>query len=179
MEKEIKIPDGVDVEIHGKKILVRGPKGELTRDFSDPRFDERIDLKKNDNIIIIKSNSDRRKIKAMVGTISSHINNMMIGVTKGFRYKMKIFYAHFPMSIEVKDDKILIRNFLGEKGARIAKIVGNTKVDVKKDEITLTSINKEDAAQTSANIERACKLSRRDRRIFSDGIFITGWEICD
>jgi large subunit ribosomal protein L6 len=127
-----------------------------------------------DNEILIKTGFDKRKIKALVGTIYSHIKNMILGVTIGFRYEMKIIYTHFPVSVSVKDDKIDIRNFLGEKETRTTKIVGKTDVKIEKDIVVLTGNNIEDVSQTAANIERACKLSKRDRRIFTDGIYISG-----
>lgn len=175
MERRIKIPEGVDIEIVDKKIIIKGPKGILEKDFSDPRFD--IKIEKNSDIVI--SGNNKRKTEAVIGTISSLIKNMIIGVTKGFLYKMKIVYTHFPISVEIKGDKVLIKNFFGEKGARVANIVGDTKMEIKKDDIFLIGVNKEDIGQTAANIEKACKLSKRDRRIFSDGIFIVGWEVCE
>jgi large subunit ribosomal protein L6 len=78
------------------------------------------------------------------------------------------------MSLTVKDGKVEIKNFLGEKGARIAKIVGDTSVKIVKEELTLEAINIEDIGQTCANIEKACKLTKKDRRIFQDGVYLTG-----
>ena len=108
----------------------------------------------------------------MIGTIVAHLNNMFIGVTSGYKYTLKIFYTHFPINITVKDREIQIRNFLGEKGARIAKITGKIEVKIEKDEILLSGINKEELGQTSANIELACKITKRDRRVFQDGIYL-------
>ena len=173
MEKKIAIPKDIVVEIDKMKIKVKGPKGELEKDFDSPFFNDIISMEKNSEIVI-KSNTDKRKLTAMVGTICSHINNMIVGVTVGFSYKMKIFYSHFPMSITVKDVNVEIRNFLGEKGARIAKIVGDTSIKVEKDELILEGINIEGIGQTCANIERACKLGKKDRRVFLDGIYLSG-----
>ena len=173
MEKRIAIPKDIVVEIDNMRITVKGPKGELSKDFDSPLFNHIISIEKNAEILI-NSNSDNREIRAMVGTICSHINNMILGVTIGFRYNMKVFYSHFPMSITVRDGSVEIRNFLGEKGARTAKIVGDTTVNVLKDELLLEGIDIEEIGQTCANIEQACKLSKRDRRIFQDGIYLSG-----
>ena len=62
---------------------------------------------------------------------------------------------------------------MGERNPRKARIVGQTKVDIKKDEIIVTGIDKEDVGQTSANIELATKVTGYDRRIFQDGCYIT------
>merc|ERR1711990_506406 len=55
--------------------------------------------------------------KAALRTTASHITNMAIGVTSGFRYKMRTVYAHFPINCIVKEGgtRVEIRNFLGEK----------------------------------------------------------------
>ena len=102
----------------------------------------------------------------MVGTIRSHISNMIYGVDHGFTYKMKIVYAHFPMTVKVQGKIVTIDNFLGERSPRKAKIIGD---DVK---VTITGINKEHVGQTMANIEQATKIKGRDPRIFQDGIYL-------
>jgi len=112
----------------------------------------------------------------MLGTIKSHITNMITGLTDGFSYKMKIVYAHFPMTVKVTDSKVTIENFLGERHPRIAKILGSTKVQVKGDEVTVEGINKEDVGQTMANIEQATKIKGRDPRVFQDGIYLVSKE---
>jgi large subunit ribosomal protein L6 len=172
IEKKVAIPDGVTVEADKLRIMVKGPKGELEKDFDSPVFNDVISIGKND-AVVIKSTNDSRKFAAMTGTICSHIKNMILGVTIGFRYKMKIFYSHFPMSISVKDGRVEIKNFLGEKGARTASIIGNTSVKVAKDELVLEGINIEDLGQTCANIEQACKIGRKDRRVYQDGIYLS------
>jgi len=72
----------------------------------------------------------------------------------------------------VEGDEIIIKNFLGEKIPRKAKILPNTSVEIKSNQIIVSSSNIEFAGQTAANIERATKIKKRDRRIFQDGIFI-------
>ncbi|HDJ96561.1 MAG TPA: 50S ribosomal protein L6 [Candidatus Aenigmarchaeota archaeon] len=173
VEKSIEVPEGVSVEVDGKRVKVSGEKGSLERTFKYV-FD--IKIRKEGNRIIVSSPSERRKVKAMVGTIIAHIRNMIKGVTKGYKYRLRIVYKHFPISVKVEGDKVLIHNFLGERTVRVAKIVGDTKVDVKGKDIEVTGINVEDVAQTAANIEQACRITKYDRRVFVDGIFIVGKE---
>jgi large subunit ribosomal protein L6 len=97
---------------------------------------------------------------------------MIKGVTQGFEYRMKVVYSHFPMQLKVEGKKLLINNFLGEKKARYANILGETKVKTGADMVTITGINKEDVGQTAANIEQATKIKRFDPRVFQDGIYI-------
>lgn len=172
MKVSIKIPENVEVVVEGKKVIVSGPKRKLERDFNDPRFNKKITITKENSEISILSDYEKRQIKAILGTIKAHIKNMILGVTKGFEYKMKICYTHFPMAIEQKGNEVLIRNFLGSKGYRRAKIMGDTKLKIEKEEIIVTGINKEHVAQTCANIENACRVTKRDRRVFMDGIYL-------
>ena len=167
--KEITIPEGVEIEIKDSSVKVSGPKGEIEKKFDLlPGFK----IEKEDRKIKVISESEKRKDKALVGTIRAHLRNMIIGVREGFTYKLKVVYSHFPVTVKVENDKVLIQNFLGERTPRVAKIVGNTEVKVNKDEITVSSINVEDAGQTAANIEQATRIIGYDRRVFTDGIFI-------
>lgn len=176
MEKKIKIPEGVEIKVEGFKVMVKGPKGELERDFTSPLYRNYIEIKVEGENVVVKSSVDKRKIKAMVGTIAAHIRNMIKGVTQGYVYKLKAVYVHFPMTVEVKGDEILIKNFLGEKMPRVAKIVGNVTVKVQGQEIIVEGIDKEAVGQTAANIEQATRVTNLDRRIFQDGIYLVSKE---
>ena len=170
MEHTIEIPQGVQVSVQGNKVTVKGSKGEIARDFRYPRTT----ITLNGNTLTVKGESDRKKDKAVVGTWRAHINNMIYGVTKGYSYKMKIVFMHFPMTVKVEGKTIIINNFLGEKGPRKTTVVGDdVKVNVGKEEITVTGIDVEHVGQTAANIERACYKSKKDVRVFQDGIYIT------
>ena len=174
MEKTVAIPEGTDVRVDGTKITVKGSLGELSKDFDDPRFNGLVIIEKKDSTIAVTCREDDKKLSAMVGTVAAHINNMIVGTRTGFKYDMKIMYTHFPITIAQVGNEVQIKNFFGEKGARTAKVVGKTEVKIDKENITLEGINVEEIGQTAANLERACKLTGRDRRIFQDGIFLTG-----
>jgi large subunit ribosomal protein L6 len=169
MEKEFLIPEGVTVEIEGKRVKVSGPKGTLEKEF---KYFFDIKITKKENKVVVSSPSERKKVRAMIGTIIAHIRNMVKGVTEGYTYRMRIVYSHFPVTVKVEGDKVLIQNFLGESVPRVAKIVGDTKIEIKGQDIILTGCDKEEVGQTSANIEQACRISKYDRRVFQDGIYI-------
>jgi len=171
----VKIPENVEVVIDGMKVVVKGPKGELTRDFSYARG---VILRKEDDKVVVEAFFANSRVKALVGTLAAHIENMIKGVTRGYTYKLKIIYSHFPITVEVDEQNriVKIKNFLGEKAARIAKIVGDdVKVRVSGDEIVVEGIDKEHVGQTAANIELATKVKDKDRRIFVDGIYLYDW----
>jgi len=165
----VKIPEGVSVEIDGMKVRVSGPKGTLERDFSHAKG---VRLYKQDNTVIVEAFFANRRKKALVGTIAGHIENMIIGVTKGWRYKLKIVTTHFPVTVKVVGKEVIIENFLGEKAPRRAKIVGDVKVEVKGKDVIVEGIDIEAVGQTAANIELATKVKDKDRRVFVDGIYI-------
>jgi len=167
--ERISIPPGVDVEVEEPaRITVKGPKGTLTRDFSHSK----VHIKRDGSNILVESYVKGRRGKSICGTVASHIRNMIKGVTEGFVYKLKIVYSHFPMSVKVEGDKVVIENFMGEKSKRVAKIMGNVKVQVKGDDVIVEGIDIEQVAQTAANIEQVTKIKGYDSRIFMDGIYI-------
>jgi large subunit ribosomal protein L6 len=173
--EEVEIPENVDVSIDGLKVRVSGPKGVLERDFSHARG---VIIRREDNRVIVETYVANRRRKALVGTIASHIENMIRGVIKGYRYKLKIIYSHFPITVEVdeKNRIIRIKNFLGEKADRIARIVGDdVKVRVEGEDVIVEGIDIEHVGQTAANIELATNVKDKDRRVFADGIYIYDW----
>ncbi len=173
MKRTYEIPDGVNIIVKNLEVSVKGTKGEISRDFSDPRYNSKITIEKNYKELLFTSTSEKKKDRAVLGTIHAHVKNMVRGVKEGYEYKMTIFYSHFPITLEIKGDKIMIKNFLGEKSIRTARIIGKTKVEVKKNDVILTGINREDIGNTASNIERACRIGRKDRRIFFDGIYLS------
>lgn len=167
--KEIEIPDGVEAEIEGNSIIIKGKEGEVKKKFDTSKL---IFEKVGDKIRIGNKKSTKRE-KKMMNTITKHINNMIRGVQEKFEYHLKICFSHFPITVEIKGNDALIKNFLGEKIPRKMKILEGTEVKVDKEKITVRSADKELAGQTAANFEKATIISKRDRRVFQDGIFIT------
>lgn len=168
VEKTIETPEGVDVKLDGRVVTISGEKGTLTRDFSHAS----LFIQKEGKWIKIRTNWPRKKEAATVGTVSSHIKNMIIGVTKGFTYKLKIVFSHFPISVKIESNKVLIENLTGERSPRVAKIVGDAKISVKSDDVIIQGINLEDVSQTAANIEQATKIKKKDPRVFLDGLYV-------
>jgi len=166
--KTIDVPDGVEVKIAGRAVSVKGEKGALTRDFSETP----ISLQFEDKKIVVQANWPRKKEAALVGTVAALIQNMITGTTKGYTYKLKIVFSHFPISVKVRERMVSIENFTGERSPRLTKIVGDVKVSIKEDDVIVQGIDLEDVSQTAANIERATKVKSKDPRVFLDGIFI-------
>lgn len=113
-------------------------------------------------------------------TVCSHIENMIIGVTKGFMYKMRFCYAHFPINVtSVKDgskDIVEIRNFLGEKKVRRIELMEGVKYfrtpDVK-DQIEISGIDVSKVSLCCARISQSTTVRNKDIRKFLDGIYVS------
>lgn len=166
--KTIKIPHSVEVSVNGRAVTVKGPKGILTRNFSDAP----VSIQLVNGEISVETRWPRKKEASIVGTVHSHISNMITGVTKGFTYKLKVVFAHFPVTAKLKGDTVIIENFTGERSPRIAKIQGDSKVTIKGEDVIVQGLNLEDVSQTAANMERATQVRRKDPRIFLDGLYI-------
>jgi ribosomal protein L6P/L9E len=114
MERRIAIPDNVEVESENGSITVSS--GETVVERTLDHQDTEITVDGDD--IVVSTDSGRRDVKALLGTYASHVTNMIDGVTKGFEYRMKGFYSHFPMDMKVEGDTFVISNFIGERTAR-------------------------------------------------------------
>ena len=166
--KSVEVPENVKVKVDGRVVTVEGERGTLTKDFSHASVSIQLEGRE----VKFQVNWPRKKEKAVVITVCSHVQNMIIGVTKGFTYKLKIVFSHFPISVKAREKEVLIENFMGERSPRIAKIAGDVKVSAKDEDVIVQGISIEDVSQTATNIEQATKIKRRDPRKFLDGIYV-------
>ena len=113
-----------------------------------------------------------------VTTFKSLISNMIIGVTEGFRYKMRLVYNHFPINCVINKDKTVleIRNFLGGKKSHFIHLPKGATVyqskDVK-DELVFDGIDNATLSLACARTNQACQIGNKDERKFLDGIFVS------
>jgi len=173
----IKIPKGVTVALKSRVVTVTGPRGSLTRSFKHLNLDMQLHGKTTRRIVIGVYFATRKDI-ACIRTVLSHIKNMITGVTKGFEYKMRLVYAHFPINVVTQNDgkDIEIRNYLGEKVIRKVKMLDGVKVERSekvKDELVLTGNDLQLVSQSAANIHQSTKVPEKDIRKFLDGIYVS------
>ncbi len=170
-KEEVEIPKGVKVTLEGgHQIRVRGPNGDIIKDFSHVRG---IKVAIKDNKVIFSTNFPKRETLALIKTIVSIINNLIMGVQTNYKYVCKVAYSHFPCTVEVKTDKkeVHIVNFLGERAPRVTNYFDNVKVEVDGDDVYLIGPDKESLGQVAANIKRACRIRKKDPRVFQDGVY--------
>jgi len=160
VNKTIQIPKELQVSFQNQNLIIKGNFGKVEK-----KFPPTLKMTLEDHTISINGDITN------ANTAVAHIKNMINGAQKGYSKKLKVLYAHFPISLTLKDKKIEIKNFLGERIPRFANIVGDTKVEIKGQEIIVSGPSKEDVGQTVANIKLATKIKQYDPRVFQDGIY--------
>lgn len=167
-EIKLEIPQGIDVLFQEKTVIVKKGALQIERTFDLPR----ISFEKEGNEIIIKYTKGNNRHSTILNSISKHIKNMILGLDKPFLYKLKVCSSHFPMTVSVKGDDFIVKNYYGERVPRTLKIPKDVKVKVTGDEIEVSSIYIEKAGNFASNIEKLAARSNYDNRIFQDGIYM-------
>ncbi|CAF2041293.1 hypothetical protein HID58_033324 [Brassica napus] len=174
------IPDAVSIKVNAKVIEVEGPRGKLVRDFKHLNLDFQLikDSETGKRKLKIDSWFGSRKSSASIRTALSHVDNLITGVTRGFRYKMRFVYAHFPINASIGGDSksIEIRNFLGEKKVRKVEMLDGVTIvrsEKVKDEIVLDGNDIELVSRSCALINQKCHVKKKDIRKFLDGIYVS------
>lgn len=170
-----KVPAGVDVSVRNRMVTVSGKRGKLVKDLRHLQLDFRYDLKRR-TFTAVRWFGTKLDI-APINTAISHVKNMVTGVTKGFRFKLRFAYAHFPINVSVEKQVVEIRNFLGEKRVRKQVIPSSIKVyrtDIAKtkDELVLEGNDLEAVSREAAVMHQLCAVKNKDIRKFLDGIYV-------
>jgi large subunit ribosomal protein L6 len=168
MEKTVEIPEGVDVRLEGRELIVSGPRGELRKNLMGSPVKAEISGRR----AIFTSESERRRTKACSGTWAAHLRNMITGVMQGWEARLKIVYSHFPMKLSVDGNEVRIGNFLGERRDRAARVRGGVRVELKKDVVVVTGNDRDEVGQAAALIEQTARVRGYDKRVFQDGIHL-------
>lgn len=151
---------------------VTGPRGTLSKNFGHLK----VDLTFEGNTLKAELWWGSKKGNACIRSVISHVKNMIVGVTKGYRYKMRMVYAHFPINVTIEGKKVEIRNFLGDKVCRLVTLPDGVKIergaDVK-DQLILEGNDIGDVSQSAANIQQICTARNKDIRKFLDGIYVS------
>ena len=92
------IPSGVDVNIDGRQVHVKGPKGELSLEITPP-----IEVQQTDGVITVTRPSDEGEVRALHGLSRSLIANMVTGVTEGYRKTMEIVGVGYRVQAKGQD----------------------------------------------------------------------------
>jgi large subunit ribosomal protein L9e len=170
-----KFPADVKVSIKNRVVTVTGKRGTLAKDLSHLQLDFRV-CKKTNTFTAVRWFGNKIE-NSTLNTAIAHVRNCCTGVTKGFRYKLRFAYAHFPINVSVEGQEVEIRNFLGEKRVRKQQVPASVKVyrtDVvkMKDEIVFEGNDLDEVSRQAALMHQLCLVKRKDIRKFLDGIYV-------
>ncbi|KAG9393154.1 Ribosomal protein L6 [Carpediemonas membranifera] len=169
----VKIPEGVRIECGRRVVRVSGPRGQLVKSFKHAN----VELKSKADAIVVTTWFNNNAQLALLRTVASHIQNMITGVTKGYRYKLRCAAAHFNIvsTINEKERTVELRHFLGEKMVRVVKLqngVTATRDPNSKDGIVLEGNDIAAVSQTAASIQQCTRVRNKDLRKFLDGAYV-------
>ncbi|MCC6019958.1 MAG: 50S ribosomal protein L6 [Thermoproteaceae archaeon] len=185
--EEVEIPSGViaSVERVGPfdyRVRVRGPLGELVKEFRNTP----VLISVADGKVVLEVYNARKREYALLGTYKGLIKNMVLGVTRGWRYKLKVIYTHFPMLVKLQGRQLVIENFLGRKSKIALDVPDGVRVEVRgKEDVVVEGIDRELVSQFAASIQQAVELRGDERPCphgregglgVIDGIYIVGCE---
>merc|ERR1712039_425030 len=161
--QSVTVPDEVDVSVKSRVVTVKGSRGTLVKSFKHLAVDISMPDKKT---VRVEKWFGKKKELAAVRTVCSHITNLINGVTKGYKYKMRAVYAHFPINCAITEGGSLVevRNFLGVKCESSKE---------QKDELLLTGNSLEAVSQSAALIQQSTTVKNKDIRKFLDGLYVS------
>lgn len=164
----VPVPEGVTVSLNRHMLVVDGPRGRAIKSFRKIP----VNIGVSEDAVSLRAGGSRKRDYAILNTARSLIGNLCQGVVEGYTVKMKIVYAHFPVTVKVQGDSVLIENFQGERAPRVARIHGSAKVDPQGDDVIVTGHVLTDVTQTAANIQLKTRIKNKDHRVFLDGIYV-------
>lgn len=167
----------VKVEVKGRQVVVTGPLGVVKSNFNHCPCKLRIVTTSQGSKLEVRMMNSTTKDAATVRSIITTVQKMITGVKVGYRYKMRLVYAHFPINVKIANDNtnVEIRNFLGEKRVRYCQMIGEeTRVmeGELKDELYIEGIDLRDVSQSAARIHTSCLVRKKDIRKFLDGVYV-------
>ena len=141
----VDIPAGVQVDLNANKVRVKGPKGELSREFSSL-----IDIKMENNQLKIARNTDKPEERALHGTTRAVLANMVHGVSKGFEVVLEVEGVGYRAEMEGKNLSLFVGYSHPVKIEPPAGIVFETEAKTR--QIKVSGFDKELVGQVAANI---------------------------
>ena len=146
-KQPIALPDKVTVKIEKTSVTVKGPKGELSRDFSPDMA-----IKQNNGLLVVERPSDLRHHKALHGLTRALLANMVTGVSQGFRKTLQIEGVGYQASLQGKNLQLR----LGHSHEVIVETPTDIVFDVPKETrgtiIHVDGIDKQAVGQIAADI---------------------------
>ena len=138
------IPAGVEVALDGSNVKVKGPLGQLEFTFNDA-----VVISNVDNAIVLATKDETKFAKALSGTVKAVMNNMIVGVTKGFEKKLTILGVGYRAQVQGSDLNLT----LGFSHPVVYKAPAGIKVEApSQTEVIVKGICKQAVGQAAADI---------------------------
>lgn len=142
-KKIIRIPDGVEVKVNNNLVTIKGPKGELSRELISE-----ISAEVKDNNLLIGLKENKKGDSALWGTNQALINNMILGVSKGF--EKRLLFDGVGYKVVVNGKKLVLS--LGFSHSIEIEAPNGIEFKVEKNAIIVSGIDKHLVGQLAANI---------------------------
>jgi large subunit ribosomal protein L6 len=169
-QETVDVPKGVTFTVADRRLTAKGPLGSVERSFPSDALD--LVTASGKVTLTLRLPTHRKRSQALLKTWAAHLRNLGGSLTLGVEARLKVVAAHFPMKVQVKENHILIENFLGEKHPRSSDLVPGTTAKVEGEFVILSGYDIEQVGQSAANIERASHIRDYDPRVFQDGIYL-------
>ena len=140
----VTIPAGVTVTIAGNVVTVKGPKGELKREFSPA-----MNIEQKDGSIVVSRPNDLKENKSLHGLTRTLINNMVVGVSEGYQKVLEVNGVGYRAA---KAGKVLTLNLGYSHPVEMTDPEGIETVCDGQNKIIVKGINKEQVGQYAAEI---------------------------
>lgn len=135
------MPEGAQIQFDGNRVVVKGPKGELSREFP-----KTVAVKQSDEGILVEIKKETRQAKADQGTTRAHIGNMTKGVTEGWSRELEIIGTGYRAEMKGQDLNLII----GYSHPVLIKAPQGITFAIEKNKITVSGIDKDVVGQTAA-----------------------------
>jgi large subunit ribosomal protein L6 len=142
----VELPSGVDVKIDGTKVVVKGSKGELSREFTD-----RVEFSIDDSVVTISRDGDSPQSRALHGLSRALLANMVEGVSEGFSKELEIQGVGYRASMKGSGIELLV-GF--SHPVNVDAPQGITFDVPEPTKIVVSGIDKEMVGQVAANIRK-------------------------
>lgn len=144
-KKPIKIPEGAEIKVDGRKVIVRGPKGELSREIRPE-----VKIETNEGQIIVSLSSENKQASAFWGLERALLQNMVLGVTEGFKKELEINGVGYRAKVE--DDKLILD--IGFTDSIVIMIPNGLDISVKGRIVVVAGIDKAAVGQFAAKVRK-------------------------
>ena len=180
--EKIVIPDGVTVVSKAREVTVKGPKGTLKKSFKHIKAEIEVKEEEDEHthqkqkVVRINIYMNSYKQSAVLYTLRTHINNMIKGVTSGFRYKMHEVHKHFPIDLQINNNAVNIIKYLGQRDIKVIPLPDGIKCQKNPknpSELWFDGIDCDALGCLCSKIFQSCYPKNKDIRKFLDGVFIS------